>query len=74
MTMRAEYKRELLSDAQDKLWECIELLDEACKDDPNAQAYLVDQLRVHVDREHGGILSNDLTIDNLLDNINKKGD
>lgn len=67
--MDTQYKLELLQDAQDKLWEVIELLDEACKDDANAQAYLVDQLRVHVDREHGGLLSDALTIETLIDRI-----
>ncbi|MCF8144322.1 MAG: hypothetical protein K9N21_10420 [Deltaproteobacteria bacterium] len=66
MTKNDEYILDLLHDAQDKLWEVIELLDEACKDNPHAQAYLVNQLRVHADSEHGGFLSHDLTIDDLI--------
>jgi len=70
---KTEYTLDLLHDAQEKLWEVIELLDEACKDNPHAQRYLVDQLRVHADSDHGGLLSHDLTIDSIIAEYEKEG-
>jgi len=57
---------ELLEEAQEKLNEVINLLQVACKNDSNAEVYLIDQLKTHVDGNHG-FLCRDLNIDILID-------
>jgi len=44
--MYREEKIVLLRNAQEKLFECIELLEEAVGEDRNVQAYLIDHLKI----------------------------
>ena len=57
-------KVELVEEAQEKLFEVIDLLEEACEGDPNAEAYLVDHLKIYASANHG-FLSGDLNLDEL---------
>ena len=57
-------KVELVEEAQEKLFEVIELLEEACEGDSNAEAYLVDHLKIYASANHG-FLSGDLNLDEL---------
>lgn len=64
--------QEMVVEAQDKLRECVELLKSANQllgRDRYAEAYLIEQLAIHVDEEHGGMLSNDLSIEKWLEEI-----
>jgi hypothetical protein len=60
-------KLELLVLAQEKLNECIEILEEAVGDNPNVVAYLIDQLKTHATADHGFLCDN-LTIDKVIEN------
>ena len=70
MTADADDLRDTLQEAQEKLYEAIRLLEIYCRetDDHNAQAYLVDQLKIHAGRDHG-FLSSDLNVDDLIDRL-----
>ena len=57
-------KVKLVEEAQEKLFEVIELLEEACEGDSNAKAYLVDHLKIYASANHG-FLSGDLNLDEL---------
>lgn len=72
MTMTTNDLRSLLYDAQEHLNEAINLLSTYVRetDDRNAEAYLVDQLKVHAGRDHG-FLSRDLNIDDLLERLDE---
>lgn len=64
--------QEMVVEAQDKLRECIALLQSANEllgRDPYAEAYLIAQLEIHVDEDHGGYLSMDMTIEKWLEEI-----
>jgi hypothetical protein len=66
-----EDRIDLLDEAQDSLRHCIDNIVEAIKDTDlqgNAEAYLVDQLKIHVDSEHG-FLSDDLNIEKLKEQL-----
>jgi hypothetical protein len=63
--MDKQEKLELLRDAQDKLNECIDLLEQADGDNANTQAYLIDHLKIFASNDHG-FLSRDLNIDELI--------
>lgn len=65
-------KIELLETAQEKLVECIEILEDAVGDNANAVAYLIDQLKIHATADHG-YLSNSLNIDTLIE-VYQNGD
>ena len=58
-------KVELLEEAQEKLFDCIELLEAAVGDDSNVKAYLIDQLKTKASDGHGFLCSN-LTIDQVI--------
>ncbi len=61
---------DLLEDAQEKLFEAIELLNWYVKEtgDSNAKAYLVDHLEIMASREHS-FTSRDVNIDDLKDRL-----
>jgi hypothetical protein len=61
----AKNRIHLLELAQEKLGECIRLLELACDGDGNAEAYLVNQLKIFKDDEHGFLCDN-LNIDRLI--------
>lgn len=60
-----------LEEAQEKLFECIELLEEAVGDDANAKAYLIDHLKIFASDDHE-FLSDDLNIDKLISRITNR--
>jgi len=57
-------KVELVEEAQEKLFEVIELLEEACEGDSDAEAYIVDHLKIYASANHG-FCSGDLNLDDL---------
>ena len=58
-------------DAQQKLFEVIELLEDVFGDDANVKAYLIDHLKMFASNDHG-FLSNDLNIDKLIKSIKEE--
>ena len=74
--MTEDQKQELkdnLLDAQEHLFEAIELLEGYVKatDDQNAKAYLVDHLKIIASNGHG-FLSSDLNIDKLIERVDEE--
>ena len=69
--MDREEKLDLLYDAQDKLNECIELLEQAEGNNLNTKAYLIDHLKIFASNDHG-FLSDDLNIDKLIDRVQQE--
>ncbi len=71
-TIATESLRDTLQEAQEKLYEAIRLLEIYCHEtgDRNAQAYLVDHLKIFAGRDHG-FLSSDLNIDDLIDRLDE---
>jgi hypothetical protein len=59
-------KVQLVELAQDKLKEVIEILEVACKNDDNAQAYIIDHLKILCSDNHG-FCDSSLNIDNLIE-------
>lgn len=53
-----------IEEAQEHLFEAIQLLEQACADDKNAQAYLLDHLKIMAGSGHG-FMSRDLNLDEL---------
>lgn len=64
--------RDTLEEAQEKLYEAIRLLEIYVREtgDRYAEAYLVDQLKVHAGRDHG-FLSSDLNIDDIIEHLDE---
>ena len=64
--------KDLLYEAQEHLNEAIRLLDNYVREtgDSNAEAYIVDHLRIYAGRGHG-FLSDDLNIDDLLERLDE---
>ena len=58
-------------DAQEKLFEVIEMLEEVFDDDVNVQTYLIDHLKMFASNNHG-FLTNDLNIDKLIKSIKEE--
>jgi hypothetical protein len=58
-------KVELVQKAQEKLREVIDLLEETCRDDENAKAYIVDHLKIICSSDHC-FFSRDLNLDDLI--------
>lgn len=56
-------KLELVELAQEKLREVIDILEIACEGDSNANAYMIDHLKIKL--SNNGYLSSDLNLDNL---------
>jgi len=62
---------EELREAQEKLFEAIELIEmaiEGTKSEANTKAYLVDHLKIMASNNHD-FLSNDLNIDKIIEDI-----
>ena len=55
----------LIEEAQALIYQALELLDRALKDDANAQAYVLDHLKILAGSGHG-FLSRDLNLDDLI--------
>jgi hypothetical protein len=53
-----------IEEAQEHLFEAIELLEQACAEDKNAQAYVLDHLKILAGSGHG-FMSSDLNLDDL---------
>jgi len=66
-------KVNLLLRAQEKLYEVIDLLERACEGDGNAEAYLIDPLKIKVSGGHG-FCSRDLNIDELIERYKDEDD
>jgi len=66
--MDKEEKVDLLREAQEKLFEAIELIEVAVGDNANVQAYLIDHLKIFASEGHG-FLSGDLNIDKVIENL-----
>ena len=60
-----------LEEAQEKLYECIELLEAVANDtnDDHARAYLIDHLKIFAGEGHG-FMSNDFNIDKWKEQLN----
>ncbi len=71
--MDREEKIDLLINAQEKLFECIELLEDAVGDDKNVNTYLIDHLKIFLSNDHG-FLSNNLNIDKVIEDIQKRNE
>jgi hypothetical protein len=71
-TIATESLRDTLQEAQESLNQAIRLLEIYCREtnDRNAQAYLVDHLKIFAGRDHG-FLSSDLNIDDLIDRLDE---
>ena len=59
-------KCQLVEKAQEKLAEVIELLEIACEGDANAEAYMIDQLKIKCSRDHG-FVSGEINLDELFE-------
>lgn len=72
ITRNTEDLRDTLQEAQEALNEAIRLLEIYVRetDDREAQAYLVDHLKIFAGRDHG-FLSSDLNIDDLLERVDE---
>lgn len=70
--MNKEELKDLLIDAQEKLFEAIEMLEDYVREtgDRNANAHLVDHLKVMASDDHE-FLSRDLSIDKLIERIDE---
>ena len=66
-------KVKLVEEAQENLFEVIELLEEACEVDPNAKACLVDHLKIYASADHG-FCSRDLNLDELKERYSSEED
>lgn len=74
-TMTTDDLRETLYEAQEHLYEAIRLIETYVSqtDDHNAEAYLLDHLRIFAGREHG-FLSRDLNLDDLIERLDERND
>lgn len=61
--MKAQ-RSDLVRMAQEFVNSAIEILEVACEGDANAQAYMIDQLKIHASSDHG-FLSSNLNLDEL---------
>ena len=66
-------RKELVEEAQEKLFEVIELLEEACEGDSEAEAYIVDHLKIYASANHG-FCSRDLNLDELKEKYSSEED
>lgn len=73
--MSPEELKDLLYDAQEKLFEAIELIEVYVKetDNRNAKAYLLDHLKIMASSNHG-YLTRDISIDDLINRIDERED
>ena len=69
--MKKEEKLEMLEEAQNKMYDVIDLIEEAIqgsKHQANTEAYLLDHLKIMTSSDHG-FLSDDLNLDDLKTQI-----
>ena len=66
--MEKEKKVYLVREAQEKIFEAIEILDEAVGDNMHTRVYLIEQLQIIAGEGHG-FLSNDLNCDKVIDEL-----
>lgn len=64
--MKPTDKMLAVEQAQELIYEAIEILEQACADDKNAQAYVLDHLKILAGSGHG-FMSRDLNLDDLKD-------
>jgi hypothetical protein len=57
-----------LQDAQEKLGEAIELIEEAVGDNPSHQAYLIEHLKIYHRSDHG-FLTGDPNLDSVMEGL-----
>ena len=71
--MNKEELKDMLYEAQDHLYNAIELLNIYVQetDDQNAKTYLVDHLKIMTSSNHG-FLSQDVNIDDLINRIDEE--
>lgn len=63
-------RSQMVEKAQSKLFEVIDILEVACKGDRNAEAYIIDHLKIIVSEDHG-FCASDLNLSNLIERYNK---
>ena len=68
MNYSKQEKIDMLLDAQEKLFEVIETIEEVFPEDGNVKAYMIDHLRIKASSDHG-FLSSDLNINELIERI-----
>lgn len=73
--MTTDELKDLIYDAQEHLQQAIALLETYVREtrDGNAEAYLVDHLKILAGRDHG-FLSRDLNLDDLLERLDERGE
>ncbi len=71
--MDKDEKIEKLYEAQTKLEEAIELLEEAVGDDANTKAYLIDKLKIYANNNHG-FLTGSPNIDEVIEYLSDTED
>jgi len=64
--MEREEIRDALEEAQELIFQAIEILEPALAGNANAQAYLLDHLKILASNDHG-FLSRDLNLSQLID-------
>lgn len=72
-TLSTDERIDLIRQAQDLLFEAIDLLEQATAGDGNAKAYLVDHLKIMASEDHG-FLSGDLNLDKLIERYREEAD
>lgn len=74
-TLTTDDLRDALFEAQEHLYEAIRLIETyvSVTGDDNAEAYLLDHLRIFAGRDHG-YLSRDLNIDDLIERLDERED
>jgi len=65
MELTNEEKIQKLREAQEKLFDVIEAIEEVFPDDRNVKAYLIDHLRIYASDEHG-FMSSDPNLSELI--------
>lgn len=74
MELTNQEKIEKLQEAQEKLFDVIEAIEEVFPDDANIKAYLTDHLRIYASDEHGFLTSNP-NLDELMSTLmEERGD
>ena len=69
--MKPNDKALAVEEAQEYIFQAIELLEQACKDDANAQAYIIDHLKILAGGGHG-FLTKDMNLDDLKDRYSEE--
>ena len=66
--MNTEYKIKTLREAQELLYQAINLIEQAVGDDLAINSYLIAPLKIHAGAGHG-YLTNDLNIDEVIEKL-----